>query len=55
VHYCHNCHVFGPLAGAYCQWCLSFYYANGRMPRHGDAMPDTLTRLYDELDRMIAS
>jgi hypothetical protein len=35
-HYCACCHYWRPLRGAYCAWCLDFFYRNRRLPRSGD-------------------
>jgi hypothetical protein len=33
AHYCANCRHWSTLIdGAYCAWCLEYFYANRRMP-----------------------
>ncbi len=44
-HYCHNCRYPGELTGAYCRYCLTFYYAHGRLPTAGDAVTRKPTQL----------
>jgi len=60
THYCHNCRYHAVLIdGWHCGFCLTFFYANSRMPMASDksaprSTPDNprpaIDRLWAEID-----
>ena len=42
INYCHNCLHHKPLVDSvHCEWCIKFFYIEGRMPRPSDTIGPT--------------